>query len=177
MSYYEAIKSVVTNKKIHLFILFKEDLRLILCEVTSESFITAKALPARINEGFRFFRRDFFRQLELLSSNKEKMMFVTKVMGSLTSLLLGLMYHTNLRRNNFTRLALRSIVFYTTRLYFIRFLEEVEKEMSSKDEAEGVFFLKELLLNQNYIPAFFLFENDSIDIVENLKKYIMTGAL
>lgn len=156
-------------------------------DATADGFLILKVLPKRIKEGFHFFKEDLLEELESKPTQKEKTVFSVKVIGTLTTFTVGTVYGvrrghldvriTGLKRVNvFTRFLVGELVFKITRLLLLRFLAEMEKDVTKPEDATNIRYFKELLEGRNKDEEDHIAPGDpAIEIVENLKKYIMTG--
>lgn len=216
MNIADSMKSVLKNKS-HIFTEnWKEDLSLILKEVsedmtdmlksgkssvksmknltiqevadaTADGFLILKVLPKRIKEGFHYFKEDLLDELESKPTQKEKTLFSVKVIGALTTFTVGTVYGvrkghmdfriSGLKRvNMFSRFLVGELIFKITRLLLLRFLSELENEVTKKEDASNIKYFKELLITREKDEEGHIEYGDpAIEIVENLKKYIMTG--
>lgn len=154
----------------------------------TDGLVILKILPGRISDGFLNFKEDLLIELEELPDQKQKAIFSMKVIGALSSFTLSTVYNvkkgkldfnfTGMKQANaFSRFIVGEIVFKLTRLLLLRFLNEVEKDLSLQDDLKHIRYFKELLASReagdddvNDLP-----HDPAIEIVENLKKYIMTG--
>jgi hypothetical protein len=177
----EASKTSVKHlKKQKIKITFQE-----VKDAASDGLVILKILPHRISEGFHYFKEDLISELDSFPDQKEKTLFSIKVIGALTSFTLGTVYNVkkgNLnfsinglkKVNTFTQFVFAEIVFKITRLLLLRFLNEVEKGVSESEDVSNITYFKELLSNksdEDHAES----GDPAIEIVENLKKYIMTG--
>jgi hypothetical protein len=157
----------------------------------SDTILIFKVLPSRIKDGFHYFKEDLTSELEIQTDQKQKTIFSLKVIGALTGFTLGVIYNVKkgkssdfslkgLRRSNaFTQFIVAEIVFKVTQLIIQRFLIELEKEVTEPDDLKHIVYFRELLTNREKVDetALQLPANGdrAIEIVDNLKKYIMTG--
>jgi dsDNA-binding SOS-regulon protein len=160
-------------------------------ESGADFLIILKLLPSRIREGFTYFRSDLIDELEKFPDQKHKTIFSLKVLGALTSFTIGSIYSLKkgtadfslkgLRRKNaFTQFIVAEIIFRVSQVFLQRFLDEVEKEVTEPEDLKNLRYFKGLLLQRSKaedgshenVPEH---GDRSIQIVENLKKYIMTG--
>lgn len=156
-------------------------------DAASDTILILKILPKRIKEGFHYFKEDLLEELEAKTTQKEKTLFSMKVIGALTTFTIGTVYSvrkghidfriSGLRRvNTFSRFLVGEIIFKITRLLLLRFLSEVETGVSKKEDATNIRYFKELLISREKDEQGHTQHSDpAIEIVENLKKYIMTG--
>jgi hypothetical protein len=153
----------------------------------SDTLVIFKVLPKRIKVGFHFFKEDFLEELERRKEHKEKTIFSMKVIGTLTTFTVGTVYNVRkgnmdfringLRRvNTFSRFLIGELVFKITRVLLLRFLNEVEKGVSEGEDVTNIRYFKGLLISRDNDEEDHIEPGDpAIEIVENLKKYIMTG--
>lgn len=152
-----------------------------------------KVTPGRVKEGFVQFKDDFMNELEAQPDQKQKTIFSLKVIGALSSFGVGMFYSmkkgkTDFKlpgikaKNAFTQFLLTEIVFKISQVFIVRFLTEVEAQMSNQDELKHIRYFKALVSDRTQMLAKdgvveHPIEPDdrAIEIVEDLKNYIMTG--
>lgn len=153
-----------------------------------------KVMPQRMKEAFSLFREEVLSEMELLSDGKERAIFGLKLLGALGTSALGFFYgmkrassgarFKGLRlRSAFTQYVISEFVFKVTQLFILRFLKEVEAELSEEGDVKRIRFFKEILSRQDRWDAGDLPEDSqlepgdrALEIVENLKNYIVTGS-
>ena len=153
----------------------------------TESWLIIKILPRRISDGFLYFKDDLLDELERLPDQKQKTIFSMKVFGALTSFTLGAVYNVKMGKvdvhfkgikgtSAFSRFIIAEIVFKVTRILLLRFLDEVEKDLSSEEDIKNIRYFKDILVSREISDEdHFVSTDHAIEIVENLKKFIMTG--
>lgn len=158
----------------------------------TDTLLIFKVLPRRVSEGFSHFKEDLVYELDTQPDQKRKTVFSLKVIGALTSFTLATIYNikrgktdfsfTGLkRRNAITQFIVAELVFKMSQVFISRFLTELEKEVSDPEDLKNVRYFKDLIsdrskadegLIKNEVPI----EHDrAIEIVEALKRFIMTG--
>lgn len=162
-------------------------------ESASDALTIFKVIPRRVKEGFAYFREDFIEELEKKTDQKQKTIFCLKVMGTLSSFIVGAVYNLKIgksdlgfvgirTKNAFTQFLVAELIFKISQVLIIKFLTEVEKQMEDPDELNNVRYFKTLLSDRDKIES----EREnlgeeaspgdpSIVIVDELKNYIMTG--
>lgn len=156
----------------------------------ADTLLIFKVLPGRIREGFMHFKEDLYEELEKHEDKKQKTIFCLKVFGALTSFTFVTFYSVKkgkmdfsiagLRsRNAFTQFIVAEIIFKISQLFIQRFLAEVEKDVTDPDELKNIRYFRELLSNRSKFEESDIGQeitgDKSIEIVEKLKTYIMTG--
>lgn len=160
-------------------------------ESAADTLLIFKILPGRVKEGFANFKEDLVRELDSQRDQKHKTIFSLKVIGALTSFTLGTIYSIKRgktdfafaglkRRNVVTQFIVAEVVFKLSRLFIQRFLNELEKEVSDPEDLKNIRYFKELISDRSKIEneesAEAPVEGDrAIEIVEDLKHFIMTG--
>lgn len=174
----------------------KEGLKISIREMlTSASDILAvfKIVPRRVKEGFKFFRDDFVSEIEKQSDQKQKTVYVLKVLGALSSFIIGAIYNLKVgqadfnfvglkRKSAFTQFLVAELVFKISQVLIVRFLTEVEKHVEDPDELNNVRYFRALFSDRDKmeserenLPEDVPKDDPAIVIVDNLKSYIMTG--
>ncbi len=160
-------------------------------KIKAQRIKKTKMIPTRIRKGLVYFKNDFTYQLELFSDQHQRTLFVFKVIGALATIFLTTVYNLQrsqrglnfrkLRSPNFlANLVLAEIGFKYARILVLRILNEVEMKMKIGEDLAHLHYFKGLIMN-NERPTHkmgSIHESQSdpaIKIVENLKKYIMTG--
>ena len=154
-----------------------------------------KVMPRRMKEAFSHFREEVLLEMENLSDAKERAVFGLKILGALGTSALGFFYgmkrassgarFKGLRlRSAFTQYVISEFVFKVTQLFILRFLKEVEAELSEEGDVKRIRFFKEILSRQDRWDAGDLPDETqlepgdrALEIVENLKNYIITGSI
>lgn len=150
-----------------------------------------KEIPRRINDGFKIFSEELIIELEKLPDQKMKTVFCMKVLAGLSQFALSSAYDVGLgdvkllglgkRKIIYSRLIISKLLYKTIQTLILRFIQELEKEMTSADELEQLENLKKIILDNstNAVDKFFSGITDPSDrafrLVENFKYYIFTG--
>jgi hypothetical protein len=150
----------------------------------SEVLLVAKILPGRLCSGVAYFREDFLGELERLPAAKQRRIFVLKLAGALTSCILGTVY--DIRRGKAelrlqkgtnlgaaTRLVLAEVLLRFGRRIFLRLLADSDRELTEPEDKAQIRYLVELLGGGSEGEQ--TAAEPALEIVENLKKYLMTG--
>lgn len=153
-----------------------------------------KIMPRRMKEAFSLFREDVLSEMETLPDGKERAIFGLKILGALGTSALGFFYgmkrastgasFKGLRlRSAFAQYVISEFVFKVTQLFILRFLKEVESELSEEGDVKRIRFFKDLLSRQDKWDAGELPDESqlepgdrALEIVESLKNYIITGT-
>lgn len=155
-------------------------------------FVTLVAsIPGRVKKGFALFREDFLRELDNLEDSKEKTIFCIKVIGALTSFAVGTFYGIKKAKHDYSTSGLRTknalthflakeLVLRLSQLFILRFLAEVEREVTEPEELRKLRFFKKMLLESkedgNYEELSGQDPQDpAFAIVESLKQYLLNG--
>lgn len=155
---------------------------------SAETLLVLKLLPNRLQKGFGHFKDDFRREFDALSDQKEKTIFVFKVVGALTAFTVGPLY--GLRKdalgfsfpgirlkNAFTRLLVAELVFRISRLFILRFLDQLLEQMSDEEEVKHLKYFQGILRDSKPGSEMEFEQNDSaVAIVDALKSFILTGV-
>ncbi len=153
-------------------------------ESGSDSLLIIKVLPGRIRKGFSLFKDEFIEELENQPDQKQKTIFCLKVIGALSSFTVGTIYNLKIgktdfslvglkRRNAFTRFLVAELIFKISQRLIQKFLIELETQLTDKDDLNHVRYFKELLADRSL--AKIETSDSSIEMVDNLKAYIMKG--
>ena len=152
-----------------------------------------KVTPRRVKDGYLQFKDDFMHELDKHPDQKQKTIFILKVLGALTSFAVGTFYSmkkggTDFKipglkaKNAFTQFLLTEIVFKLSQVFIVRFLNEVERQMTESDELSNIRYFKALISDRTQILAKegeveqpHEPDDRAIEIVDDLKNYIMTG--
>lgn len=163
-------------------------------ESAVDTFEIFKVMPRRMKEAFALFREEVLSEMESLPDGKERAIFGLKILGALGTSALGFFYgmkrastgasFKGLRlRSAFAQYLISEFVFKVTQLFILRFLKEVEAELSEDGDVKKIRFFKELLSHQDNWEAKDLPDDSqlepgdrALEIVESLKNYIITGA-
>lgn len=156
-------------------------------EAASDVFVILKFLPGRIVTGIHYFKEDLTKEMEEQPDQKHKTVFVLKVLGALTSFTLGTLYQVKRgqvefsirglkNRNLVTQFIFAEILFKLTSLFVHRLLNELDEHVSTDEEKENIAYFRQLLARRTENEEESVHDPDhAIQIVENLKNYIMTG--
>lgn len=146
--------------------------------------------PKRVNKGFAYFQEDFLKELENQKDPKDKAIFCLKVLGALTSFAINAAYGVRKARvdiylpgiknsrSAFTQFLLTELILKMSRLFIMRFISEVEKQISEPEERQKLNFFKKMLNdNQNLVDETIEATpgDKAFEIVESLKTFVMTG--
>ena len=160
----------------------------------ADALTIVKVIPHRVRMGFSYFKDDFVNELENLPDQKQKTIFCLKVMGALSSFVVGALYNykignTNItfpglkQKNAFTQFLIAELIIKISQMFIMRFITEVEKHLSDPDELHNLRYFKVLFSDREKLEAekealeLEQEPNDrSIEIVDELKNYIMTGT-
>jgi hypothetical protein len=170
---------------------FKESLLELKSSIQGTSLLL-KEIPRRINDGFKIFSEELIIELEKLPDQKMKTVFCMKVLAGLSQFVLSSAYEVGLgdvkllglgkRKIIYSRLIISKLLYKTIQTLILRFIQELEKEMTKADELEQLENLKKIILNNstNAVDKFFSGITDPADrafrLVENFKSYIFTGV-
>jgi hypothetical protein len=181
-------RSFKNIKKLGVKTSFKEML-----DSGADTLLIFKVLPGRVKAGFLKFKEEFIQELEIQPDQKQKAIFSLKVIGALTSFALGTIYSVKKgktdftlkglkRRNAFTQFIVAELVFRISQVFIHRFLSELEKEVSDPEDLKNIRYFKELIAGRSQVENEDNSENEiivtsdrSIEMVEALKQFIMTG--
>ncbi len=155
------------------------------------TILLARAIPQRINEGFRIFSMELMQEMEKLPDQKQRTMFCMKVLAGLSKFALSSAYDVGFgdakllsfgkSKIAYPRVIASKVMFKAIQSFIIKFIEELEKEVTNHDELKNLRSFKEIVLDDegNAIDKFFEGVTDPDDrafvIVENFKNYILTG--
>ncbi len=160
---------------------------------TQDMVTIFKVIPARVKEGFSHFKEDLVHELENQADAKHKTIFCLKVLAALGSFSLAAIYNVKRgtgdfafnglkRKNAFTQFLVHELVFKLSQVFILRFLSEVEQQVSDPEELSHIRFFKGLIadkeklqeeahrLNKELEPG-----DRAVELVEELKNYIFTG--
>lgn len=210
MNLAESMKYVLKNKTQSILgSIVKDDLRSLLKNSTQfkkrslkDSFLEVKGsiqttlllvreIPNRINEGFRIFAQELIQEMERLPDQKQRTKFCMKVLAGLSKLALSSAYDVGFGdikllgfgkgKNIISRTVVAKVMFKSIQSFIIKFIEEIEKEITDPGELKNIKSFKDIVLDDsgNAIDKFFDGVTDPEDrafvIVENFKNYILTG--
>lgn len=210
MNLAESMKYVLKNKTQNILSsLIKEDLKNLVknstnikrfslkdsfTEVKGSLLTTAlliKAIPQRINEGFRIFSLELMQELDKLPDQKQKTMFCMRVLAGLSKFALSSAYDVGFGdakllgfgkvKNVYSRVLVSKLLFKSIQAFIIKFIEEIEKEITDPNELKNLQSFRTIVLDDsgNAIDKFFEGVTDPDDrafmIVDNFKRFILTG--
>lgn len=160
-------------------------------ESVQDSFLLLKAIPQRVNDGSRIFGMELISELEKLTDPKQKTVFCMKVLAGLSKLALSSAYDIGLgeakligfgkSKKMVANVVVTRVLFKAVQSFVIRFIEEIEKEVSDPDELIKIRGFKDTVLDDsgNAIDKFFDGVTDPDDrafvIVDNFKRFVLTG--
>lgn len=156
--------------------------------------ILFKEIPRRLNEGFRIFQQELMDELDKLTDQKQKTMFCMRVLAGLSKFALSSAYDVGLGdrkilgfKGNYKKVMTHAVasklMYKTIQAFIIRFIQEVEKEISDPEELKSLQSFKDVILDDsgNAIDKFFDGVTDPNDrafiIIDNFKNYVRTGEL
>ncbi len=184
-----AKKSEISLKKFSL-----KDSALDLKNQVQDTALLIKILPQRFNDAFQLFAQGFLREFEKIPDNKERTVFCMKVLAALsknafsTAYSVGTSDATRLlsfgkSKKGLSQLVMSRLLYKSTQTFLVRFLEEMEKDITDPEELKNIELFKEVILDDkgNAIDKFFDGVVDPTDpayaLVENFRNYIFTGEL
>lgn len=154
----------------------------------SEVYEISRVMPGRIKFGLTELQRELTEELDKKSDSREKALFCLQVIGILSSSTLGTYYNLRSPGKNLSirRLPVRSAVaqfvlaellLRSLKLFLLRFLRELEKEITNDDDLNHVKYFILLLKDGN--AAEDTSQGPGVEaafrITENLKKNILNG--
>lgn len=150
-----------------------------------------RAIPHRINEGLRIFFVELIQETDKLPDQKQRTMFCMKVLAGLSKAAISSAYDIGLGdakllsfgkgKSVVPKKIVAKVMYKTIQSFIVKFIEELEKEMTDPEEIKNLKSFKEIVLDDsgNAIDKFFDGVIDPDDrafiIVENFKNYILTG--
>ncbi len=145
-----------------------------------ETLITIKIIPKRVTEGFRIFREDFLNELEKIADQKHKTIFCIKVIGALSTFVLGNLaglrgQDRRLSPTSLVKFVQTLVVFRLTQILLLRIINEVQSSLKNEDDLKNLNYFRSLLTDSKDLKTPLSHEDEAILIVEKLKKYILTG--
>lgn len=172
---------------------FKDSLQDIKSSVQGTA-IVLKEIPRRLNEGFRIFQQELMDELDKLPDQKQKTMFCMRVLAGLSKFALSSAYDVGLGdkkllgfggkyKKALTHAMASKLMYKTIQAFIIRFIQEVEKEITDPEELKNLKGFKDTILDDsgNAIDKFFDGVTNPDDrafiIIENFKNYVRTGEL
>ena len=156
--------------------------------------IVLKEIPRRLNEGFRIFQQELMDELDKLPDQKQKTMFCMRVLAGLSKFALSSAYDVGLGdrkllgfggsyKKAMTQAMASKLMFKTIQAFIIRFIQEVEKEITDPEELKSIQGFKETIMDDSGNAIDMVFEgvtdpNDrAFIIIDNFKHYVLTGEL
>ncbi len=151
-----------------------------------------RILPSRIKQAFIYFREDLLKELEDLPEQKDKTIFCLKIIGVLSSFTLTALYGAKKTRGDlslkglkrttaFTQMLAAELVMRVSQVFVLRFISEVESQMSDDEELKKLRYFKSLLSDGS--KNFQAFKDEPLEegdaavrIVESLRTFILTGV-
>lgn len=153
--------------------------------------ILFREIPRRLNDGFRIFQQELMDELDKLPDQKQKTMFCMRVLAGLSKFALSSVYDVGIgetrllglgkAKKALTHAVASRLLYKTIQAFIIRFIQEVEKEITDVDELKNLQTFKEAILDDsgNAIDKIFDGVTDPNDrafvILDNFKQYILTG--
>jgi hypothetical protein len=160
-------------------------------ESVQDYLLLIKAIPQRVNDGSRIFGLEFISELEKLTDPKQKTVFCMKVLAGMSKLALSSAYDLGLgeakliglgkSRKMVANVVVTRVLFKAIQSFIIRFIEEIENEVTDPEELIKIRGFKETVLDDsgNAIDKFFDGVTDPGDrafvIVDNFKRFVLTG--
>jgi hypothetical protein len=160
-------------------------------ESVQDYLLLIKAIPQRVNDGSRIFGLEFISELEKLTDPKQKTVFCMKVLAGMSKLALSSAYDLGLgeakliglgkSRKMVANVVVTRVLFKAIQSFIIRFIEEIENEVTDPEELIKIRGFKETVLDYsgNAIDKFFDGVTDPGDrafvIVDNFKRFVLTG--
>lgn len=154
-------------------------------------YLIIKAIPQRVNDGSRVFGFELMSELDKIDDPKQKTVFCMKILAGMSKLALSSAYDLGLgdakligigkNRKMVANVVLTRVLFKAVQSFIIRFIEEIEKEVTDPDELIKIRVFKETVLDDsgNAIDKFFNGVTDPEErafvIVDNFKRFILTG--
>ena len=155
------------------------------------SVLLIRAIPKRVNDGFKIFSNEMTIELEKLPDQKQKTVFCMKVLAGLSRFAVSSAYEVGMgdvkllglgkSRKMVSSVIVSKIMFKTIQTFIVRMIQEMEKELTDPEELKNLQNLKEIIMDNsaNAIDKIFEGVTDSNDrafvIVNNFKNYILTG--
>ena len=149
-------------------------------------YLVIRIVPVRIWTGFAYFQEDFLVEIERLKDAKDKRIFMIRVLTALTSLILGSIYDVRRGKLNFrapiwgnryrslNRILIGEVLFKLGRRLLVLFFEKLkEGAIEPRDRIQVQYFIHLLLGEKSDQLVMDL--GPKLEIVEKLKKYLMTG--
>jgi len=156
------------------------------------TILLLRAIPMRVNDGFKIFTKEFLSELDKLPDQKQKTVFCMKVLAGLSKFALSSAYDVGLgetkllgvvkTKNVVTNIIISKMLFKTLQAFIVRMIDEMEKEITDPIEIKNLQGIKTVILDDsgNAIDKFFTGVTDpnerAFKIVENFKIFILTGA-
>lgn len=154
-------------------------------ESAREILEVSRVMPRRIRKGLENFQDDLMKELDQKSDAKEKAIFCLRIMGVLSSSTFGTFYSLrnsgkglslgNIKvKSALAKFLVAELVLRSLRLFFLRFLREVEKELTNKDDIDHVRYFQGLMGSEsapveNEIPV----DDPAFRITDRLRRTIL----
>lgn len=156
--------------------------------------IVLKEIPRRMHQAFQIFQQELMDELDKLPDQRQKTMFCMRVLAGLSKFALSSAYDVGLGdkkllglsgsyKKVMTHKMASKLMFKTIQAFIIRFIQEVEKEITDPEELKSLQGFKETILDDsgNAIDMVFDGVTDPKDrafvIIDNFKHYVLTGEL
>lgn len=190
------ISGLIRNGSEHLRYLKTAGVKGALKELVDSGFDAVtilRVIPSRVKNGFFQFRNEVIDELDRQSTQKQKTLFILKILGALSRFAIGVFYNLKIgnadlsfvglkRRNAFTQLLIAELVFKISQIFILRFLVEVEKHLTDPDELNNLRYFKALFADRDKLEserenleAQLTTDDRAILLVDDLKRFIMTG--
>ncbi len=145
-----------------------------------------KVIPLRIKKGFDFFKEDLLHELEMQPDPKHRALFSMKVIGALASFSLGSFYSVKQARlqssfpgkKAISQFLISQLVFKISRLFILRFIEEIEKQITEKEDLQNIQYFKSIIASTDLDredASVNTHGDEAVAIVDALRTYILTG--
>jgi len=167
-----------------------------LAEIKSTFIGTAlliKVIPQRINTAFKIFTSEFLQEIEKIPDPRQKTVFCMKVLAGLSKLTLSSAYSVGFgdrkllglgaSKNIYSQVIVSKLIFKTVQSFIVRFITEIEKEISDPVELKTLQEFKAIVMDDSGNAIDKIFdgvidpEDPAFKIVENFKNYIYSGEL
>jgi hypothetical protein len=160
--------------------------------VTGDSVAVLRAVPNRLRLGIRYFQQDLADALETFPDQSQKSIFTLKVIGVLCrftmSTLSGIQKASvrpefqGLRiKSAFTQMIAAEILVRFVQVFTLRFIQEMENQLSNKEEVQKLEYLKAMLVTRDKNEVYDDVNVDvqgtdlAFSIVESFRNYLLTG--
>lgn len=158
-----------------------------------DTVLLLKIIPQRMRFGLNLFMHEFLAEMSRLPDQKARTVYSMKVIAALSKMAFAsaydlgrgpkLLFMGKNLRSAYQGIVLSKILFRSVQAFLIRFIEEVEKDITDPEELANLASFKRIILDDegNSIDKFFAGIVDSEDkafaLVENFRNYIFTGEL